>query len=173
MAAKRTRKPGIQGTRQGGPNAKEFAERVREVGQRFSRGESELDIRQGMGITRRMFENYLRYLDKVGVDRKFLWAKTKATLDEHKKRAFLVYNQAMGDENTPDGKRRLGTAREALRLMLDIEEKTIALGQSLGIYDKAAEKHELWVDSPTMGMFHDELEDDELGKAETDPKTFH
>ena len=124
----------------------------------MSRGMTDVEICQALPCSRRQFHNYLKYHQRLGVDRHYLWARIYGSLNAHKARLFACYTEAMGPPDAPRKSRKITAAILALKEMREIDERILTLGQSLGVYDKVADQHVHSMRDPLMDAFHDAME---------------
>jgi len=106
----------------------------------------------------------MRLIRTKSADAPFVWAKYQSKVDQRYRQLEQIRQRAINDE-------KLDIARRAIENMIRLDKELIDVGQALGVYQKAATKHEHSISAPTLGMFHDadkDLEDAEF--EEVPPK---
>ena len=118
----------------------------REIAQRWSRGQTEYDIRAEMHMSSRTYGNRIHNMRGAGLDAFWIWTRFSESVREDIARLFNIYLLALGPAPKPvkEGeepeyvKRDLSEALRSLAAIGKLRRECIVVGQSLGIYERTA-----------------------------------
>jgi hypothetical protein len=112
-------------------------------------------IRTLLNLTKRQYDYRMKVLSHNAQDAHEVWTKFIARTDVRYTQLEQIRQEAM------KGKPKLDVARRAICDMARIDREQIEVGQALGRYKKVAERVDVTVRNPTLGMLWDtDIEDE-------------
>ena len=155
----------------------DVADDIANIKQRFAYGQSIATIRSELGMSRRKFALRMKWMHKMCDDAPEVWIKYSATA-EATMRVLSTIRIAMTAQLDKDIKDKKPVDKVLLKQILETQtaiqkarKEWVEVGQSLGHYDKVAEKvevHEPLTLGDILGPYHiEEPEDVTDVEAET------
>ncbi len=134
----------------GRPPAPQLREDVRRICSLLAAGFSIPEIKAHLGLSQRQFDYRMDLMRRKSADGADVWTKYHGKAETRMRHLEQIRQKAMDDD-------KLDVARRAIENMIRLDKEIVDVGQSLGQYKKAANKHEVEITAPTLGMFHEPI----------------